>query len=354
VLVVGAGVLGAALAQRLADRSWDVTVVDVFEPGHGRAASSGSSRLLRSAHGDNAEDSRSACEAGVLWRQLEVVLGAELLVPAGIAYFVPRGGPWLAASSRILAELRVPIEVLDGTEARRLFPSVAVPEGEVVVLEPGGGVLLAAQAVRALVRHALARGATLLRGRALPAGPHVDLDGRRLAADRVVWACGAWNARLFPALLDVDVIEQDLLFFGAPPGWATPGVPGWLDIDAAFSGTGDLAGRGVKVGADRPGPLLDLDSAPPSHDPAQEAAARSYLCRRFPALSGAPLVGVESCHSVVVRRNDLANIAAPGGIGIAAHPEHPSVWVLGDGSGHGFKHGPSIAKLVEELISRDL
>jgi glycine/D-amino acid oxidase-like deaminating enzyme len=36
---------------------------------------------------------------------------------------------------------------------------------------------------------------------------------------------------------------------------------------------------------------------------------------------------------------------------IANHPGFPGVWILGDGAGHAFKHGPSIARLVESLIS---
>ena len=36
---------------------------------------------------------------------------------------------------------------------------------------------------------------------------------------------------------------------------------------------------------------------------------------------------------------------------IAPHPEHESVWLLGGGSGHGFKHGPALAEHVERLLS---
>src|SRR5262249_60278808 len=28
----------------------------------------------------------------------------------------------------------------------------------------------------------------------------------------------------------------------------------------------------------------------------------------------------------------------------APHPEHPTVWLVGGGSGHGFKHGPAMAE----------
>ena len=36
---------------------------------------------------------------------------------------------------------------------------------------------------------------------------------------------------------------------------------------------------------------------------------------------------------------------------IAPHPEHERVWLLGGGSGHGFKHGPALAELVRDLLT---
>ena len=54
VLVIGAGVFGASLADRLALEGWDVTVVERDEPGHARAESGGETRLIRCSHGTDA------------------------------------------------------------------------------------------------------------------------------------------------------------------------------------------------------------------------------------------------------------------------------------------------------------
>ncbi len=355
VLVAGAGVLGAALAQRLAARGLEVTLVDRFGAGDPRAASSGSTRLLRVAHGEDVEAAASACEAAGRWRDLQAVVGRELLVETGTAYFAPAPGvpgSWLEGSCRVLGELGVALRVLERGEARGVFPSLSLGEDEAVAFEPGAGVLRAGPAVRSLVDHALAHGCRVLTGRAVPCEGGALVDGEPLRADRSVWACGAWHGELFPDLVDVQAIEQDLFFFAVASGWASPGVPAWMDVAAEVSGTADVDGLGVKVGADCPGPVRDLDHLPASHDVAQEALARSYLRRRFPALAAAPLARAETCHSVVVRRNALAPVASPGGIGIAAHPSWPGVWILGDGSGHGFKHAPSIARLVDDLLAQ--
>jgi glycine/D-amino acid oxidase-like deaminating enzyme len=38
---------------------------------------------------------------------------------------------------------------------------------------------------------------------------------------------------------------------------------------------------------------------------------------------------------------------------IAPHPEHEDVWILGGGSGHGFKHGPALAEYVAACLQGD-
>ena len=351
VLIVGAGIVGAALAQRLAAHDWDVTVVDQYEPASRRSASGGSSRLLRAAHGGNEEDTRSAWAARTLWRELEDSLDQTLMIDTGAAFFLAEDDAWLGQSCGVLQELDIPAQVMRRHEAKKLFPSLLMQDHEVVLYEPTATVLLARKAVRALMRHAIAHGAQFLRGRASPVGSGADVAGTRLSADRVIWAGGAWNARLFPELIDADVIEQDNFFFAAPPLWAAPAVPAWADWRAGVSGSGDIGGSGVKLGADCDGPVVDLDAPCAAHDRAQEEAARRYIAWRFPELSGAQLLGVEICHSVRVRRNVLSAVATPGEVPIASHPDAQGVWIIGDGSGHAFKHGPSIACLVEHLIS---
>ena len=38
---------------------------------------------------------------------------------------------------------------------------------------------------------------------------------------------------------------------------------------------------------------------------------------------------------------------------IDRHPSAPNVWILGDGSGHGFKMGPALGEMVAKLIYGD-
>ena len=153
---------------------------------------------------------------------------------------------------------------------------------------------------------------------------------------------GGWLPALFPGLLAVRVTRQDVLHFGAPgPGWASPPVPGWVDYDGAAYGVGALGGDGMKVGSDFDGPQFDPDTWPRTPPAESERRAREFLRRRFPALADAPFARGASCQYSLTA--DTHFIAAP-------HPEHDGVWIVGGGSGHGFKHGPAFAELLLEQI----
>jgi glycine/D-amino acid oxidase-like deaminating enzyme len=167
----------------------------------------------------------------------------------------------------------------------------------------------------------------------------VALDGERLEADAVVWACGGWLTALFPGLVTLTTTRQDLFFLDGGEPWTR--APGWVDYDGAVYGTGDLDGLGVKGAPDFEGPALAPDAELPAADPANERWIRDYCTRRFPALADAPLKSSTTCRYEL--SPDSHFVAAP-------HPEHPAVWLLGGGSGHGFKHGPAMAELMAAAL----
>jgi len=332
-VIVGAGTFGASLAWWLARRGDDVTLVDQFEPGDPRATSGGETRLIRCTHGADADYARMARRARTLWRELERESGEELMSECGVSWFAHRDDGWEADSLRTLNAEGIPAERLEVGEAARGFPSFNGDDLAWVLHEPEAGVLRAQKAVQTLARQAARHGAKLVRGRAAPDGDRVIADGGTLEADRVIWSCGGWLADLFPEHVTLRVTRQELFFFDGGPEWAT--APGWVDYDRAFYGTGDIDGLGVKVAWDKEGPPLDPDAALPGPSEAVERTSRAYAAERFPALAQAPLVLSKRCRYEI--SPDSHFIAAP-------HPEHASVWIVGGGSGHGFKHGPAMAE----------
>ena len=342
VVIVGAGTFGASLAWWLARSGDDVTLVDQFAPGDPRATSGGESRLLRSSHGADSDYTASARRARALWRELESESGEDLYVECGLTWFAHREDAWEALSAPVLADQGIPHQRLSPDEGALLFPSWD-PAGLLFLLhEPEAGIVRAQRAVQALAAQARAHGATLERGRATPEGAGVRLDdGRRLEGDVVVWACGAWLPKLFPDHVPVRPVLAELFFLDGGEAWRDPTIPAFVDLDAMIYGTHDLDGLGVKMAPDFDGPPHDADAPLPAAGAARERAVREALAVRFPALAGAPLIGSKTCrYEMSIDSHFIA----------ARHPEHDDLWLVGGGSGHGFKHGPSMAERVAPAL----
>ncbi len=325
-VVVGAGVFGAATARELDRRGWDVTVVEQYVPGNVRSGSGGDTRLLRFSHGDSEWYTRSARRALELWRELESETGLRLFEPVGIAWFDTGGGDFTQRSEGTLRGLGIPCERLTPQEAGRLFPSLGGDDLRSVLLEPGAGVLHARLATRTL-----AAGLRIEAARATPAEPP--------GADVVVWACGSWLVKLFPELVEQRISRRDVFFFGVDGSWA--GTPGFCDYDGPYYGHGELGGLGMKIAPDTAGAEVDADEVERLPDPAQEALAREYVARRFPALADARIVGSRVCQYDLTTDTHFL---------VARHPERPSWWLVGGGSGHGFKHGPALAEYIADCV----
>ena len=135
-----------------------------------------------------------------------------------------------------------------------------------------------------------------------------------------------------------------MFYFGPPAGeerFKPPAMPVWVDFAEEIYGLPDFKGRGFKVAPDRHGPPVDPDSLERVIDPESLARAREYVGRRFPALKDAPIMGSEVCQYENTSNGDFL---------IDRHPDLENVWLVGGGSGHGFKHGPAVGEYVAARI----
>jgi glycine/D-amino acid oxidase-like deaminating enzyme len=62
---------------------------------------------------------------------------------------------------------------------------------------------------------------------------------------------------------------------------------------------------------------------------------------RFPALKGAPLLDARVCQYESTPDSDFV---------LDRHPKSDHIWILGGGSGHGFKHGPAIGERAAATV----
>jgi glycine/D-amino acid oxidase-like deaminating enzyme len=208
--------------------------------------------------------------------------------------------------------------------------------------------LLARRAVRAVVDAAIRDGVDYFRDAAAPPeGSEVRTQsGGKIRARTFVYACGPWLPKIFPAILEgrIRPTRQEVFFFGTPPGdprFAPPLMPAWIDFtdeSGAYS-LPNLENRGFKLAFDRHGPPFDPDTCDRLATGLDEA--RAFLAERFPALANAPLVESRVCQYENTSNGDFL---------IDRHPDHHNVWLVGGGSGHGFKHGPAVGEYVTSRI----
>jgi glycine/D-amino acid oxidase-like deaminating enzyme len=106
-------------------------------------------------------------------------------------------------------------------------------------------------------------------------------------------------------------------------------------------GVPDIEQKGFKIALDRHGRPFDPDAGERIVSAAGRRTIRSYLTRRFPALARQPIVASEVCQYENTSNGDFL---------IDRHPARPNVWLVGGGSGHGFKHGPAVGQYVAEHV----
>lgn len=352
VIVVGAGVFGAWSALRLARDGWDVTLIDAYGPANGRASSSDHSRVIRAGYGTAEIYTRWAIESLAEWQWLSKKAGEALVVECGALLLGESGSAHLAETARTLAECGVTHERLDAAAVASRFPQLGVIGLGDAVYEARGGVVRARRGVAATVAVAQSFGATYRQAAVggpdeSQAAPAVRLaDGETLAADHYVFACGPWLPRLFPSAVGdrVKPTRQEVLYFGVPAGdsrFAADRLPVWIDFGAGLYGIPDVDAQGFKVGIDQHGPAIDPDAADRVVGPDAIDRVRAFFARRFPALLRAPLVDAHVCQYENTATGDFL---------IDRHPAWSNVWIVGGGSGHGFKHGPAVGKHIADLL----
>jgi sarcosine oxidase len=349
VIVIGAGVFGAWTAHHLGRSGRSVALLDAYGAGNSRSSSGGESRVLRMNYRQQEIYTRWSLASLRQWVELfEQVNRPELFQKTGVLWTPAANDPNTARTLLTLQRCGVVFETLSQAELTRRFPQIHYTSERVGVLEPESGLALARRAVQAVVADAVRNGVDYFREAALPSdGREVRTrSGRVLSASTFVYCAGPWLPKIFPEILEgrIRPTRQEIFFFGTEPGdrrFTSPEMPVWLDFTderGAYT-LPDIENRGFKLAFDRHGPAFDPDTG--DRLASGVDAARAFLAERFPALSNAPLVESRVCQYENTSSGDFL---------IDRHPDFDNVWLVGGGSGHGFKHGPMVGEYVTGLL----
>lgn len=349
VAIIGAGVFGAWTAWHLLRAGKSVRLFDAYGAGNFRASSGGESRVIRMGYGADTIYSDMARDSLAYWKALSDSASAPIFHNTGVLWFGPQGDAYTAQSLAWLQANRVGHEHGDVRWLQNKYRQIQFFQGETGILENESGALIAGRGVQEVIADAqiaverVVMPAPLLSKRIKR---HSLPDGG--TADHLVYALGPWLAELFPQQLMNKIVatRQEVYHFGAPQGdtrFAPPELPVWADNsnNGIFYGIPDLEGAGFKIAIDRHGPVVDPDTMERQLTPAGIAEARAYIARRFPALASAPLIGGRVCQYENSSNGDYL---------IDRFPGQERVWLVGGGSGHGFKNGPAVGKRVAAHI----
>src|SRR5579862_4557225 len=358
IVVIGAGAFGGWTALHLLERGARVTLLDAWGPGNSRASSGGETRVMRGTYGPDQPYTEMAARALKLWAKYERRWKRRFLHRTGVLWMAAgRDDAFERGSVKALRAAKIKFHELSGAQMRKRWPQINFEGIEWGIFEPECGYLDARSSCAGVVEAFVAAGGMYRQVAVLGAGledaplRHLALsDGSRISADSYVFACGPWLGRLFPQAVGdlVQATKQDVFFFGAPAGdtrFSDSRMPVWADHRGRFRyGIPGSDRRGFKIADDTRGPEFDPTDGERVVTPETLKDIREYVGFRFPALKDAPLIETRVCQY---------EQTPDGHFIVDRHPANENVWIVGGGSGHGFKHGPAVGETVAALVLKE-
>jgi glycine/D-amino acid oxidase-like deaminating enzyme len=350
VAVIGAGAFGGWTALHLARLGAHVTLLDSWGPGNARSSSGGDTRVIRAIYGPDRIYVEMVKRSFDMWDKLGASMDEPLYVETGALWMHRADDAYVRSAAPILADLGFPVDKLTLADAARQYPQIDFRGVKSVWIERRAGALSARRACVA-VRDAFEKSGGAFRVGSVKGAPingSVQLsDGSKIEADIFVFACGPWLGRLFPHVVGerVHPTRQEVFYFGTPRGSERymPGhFPIWIDFgERIVYGIPDVHGRGFKIADDTRGAAFDPTNGDRTPSAEGLARARHFIAKRFPELAKAPLLSAEVCQY---------ENSPDGHLIIDRHPHARNVWLLGGGSGHGFKLSPAVGEMAAAAI----
>jgi glycine/D-amino acid oxidase-like deaminating enzyme len=344
VVVVGAGIMGAAAACALSARGHAVAVLEARRAGHRDGSSHGSSRVFRRAYREPHYIAMTGL-AQARWRQLEAEVGRSLLTltggldhgrdPQGLFDGLRAGG--------------VACELVSPDDAGRRWPHMGF-DGPVVHYG-AAGIFDPELATAEMLRLAVRRGASVAYECPVTAVEPsasevlVRVAGDAVRATAVVVAAGPWTVGLLGGVVTLPaltVTQQQVFHFarrvrGDDSLWpialhdgvrAVYGLPGGRD--------GGSPGN-MKLGEHDPGSVTTAEGRDGVVDPGSRRRMIDYVRRWWPGLERSPVAEFSCLYTWTDDRDFVIDRVGP-------------LVVLSPCSGHGAKFAPLIGEWAADLV----
>ncbi|XP_049432770.1 peroxisomal sarcosine oxidase [Epinephelus fuscoguttatus] len=353
-IVIGAGVQGSFTAYQLAKKNQRTLLLEQFVLPHTRGSSHGQTRIIRKAYEQDFYTHMME-ECYELWTQLEREAGVKLYRQTGLLVMGPERSQSYQMVKNTLQRNKVPMMILSSDNFSQHIPHVILAEGDEAVVDITAGVLYADRALKA-VQGQFQKLGGVIRDKEkvmdIKPGPVVTVSTSNgvYRAKRVVITAGPWANQLLAHTglqLPLEVVKINVCY------WKEK-VPGSYNVKQRFPCFLTTEGKEAKEhiyglpSNEYPGLVkicyhmgseTDPDQRDKQTDRSDIDILQRYIARCFPGLVPEPAV-VESC---------LYTLTPDRHFVLDCHPTYSNI-VFGAGfSGHGFKFGPIIGKLLCEL-----
>jgi glycine/D-amino acid oxidase-like deaminating enzyme len=351
IVVVGAGAFGGWTALYLREMGFTVTLIDQYGPGNSRATSGGESRQIRAGYGSRDIYTKWVLQAFDRWQAREAEWSKRLFFRTGQITLASQWSRDLIETRKVFDTLGVKYEIVKHDDLTRRYPQMNTASVDFGMFTPSTGVLKAREGCVAVAQAFEKKGGRFVTAkvdlgrRAGSTLQDVALStGQRVAAQAFVFACGPWLPKVFPAVMKnkLSTPRRVVFFYGTPPGderFTYPNFPTW-SVDNAY-GFPSIEGKGFKVVPTFEKVIVDPDTQEHTLTADELRRGREFVKKWFPALAEQPLV-----ESKVCQREDSID----GHFIVDQHPELSNVWLVGGGSGHGYKHGIMLGDYVANRV----
>jgi glycine/D-amino acid oxidase-like deaminating enzyme len=359
VIVVGAGIFGVTAAIDLRQRGHPVTILDPGPLPHPLAASTDISKVVRMEYGDDEDYMALAERALGGWREWNAEFGVKLYHETGVMFLRPKRparGHYEYESLRLLRKRGHRPELINSEKMHSRFPAFSADYIKHAFYNPEGGYAESGRVVARLLEKARSLGVELQEGTKFARLIETDAkvkgvitsDGRRIAAEHVVIATGAWTPSALPFTQSFLRAVGQPVFHLRPraadlyqperfPVFLVSSTTGYYGFPINRDGIVKIASHGV-------GREMHPESPERQVTAREEQELREFLAMSIPDLTDAPLVFTRVC--LYCDTHDESFWIAP-------DPERDGLVVATGDSGHAFKFAPVLGLLIADAVEQN-